>query len=50
MCALMGSKNLKAIAVRGNQPLPLARPEDFGALRSQANRALREDNLTRVFR
>ncbi|WP_448591315.1 aldehyde ferredoxin oxidoreductase family protein [Thermoflexus hugenholtzii] len=50
MGAVMGSKNLKAIAVRGNQPLPLARPEEFGALRSQANRALREDNLTRVFR
>ncbi len=50
MGAVMGSKNLKAIAVRGNRPLPLARPEAFGALRSQANRALREDNLTRVFR
>jgi aldehyde:ferredoxin oxidoreductase len=50
MGAVMGSKNLKAIAVRGNQPLPLARQEEFGALRSQANRALREDNLTRVFR
>lgn len=50
MGAVMGSKNLKAIAVRGTQPLPIARPETFQVLRTQANRALREDNLTRVFR
>jgi len=50
MGAVMGSKNLKAVAVRGSRPLPLARPQEFHALRAQANRALRDDNLTRVFR
>lgn len=50
MGAVMGAKNLKAIAVRGSRPLPIARPEAFARLRTQANRALRESNLTRVFR
>ncbi|HJW84970.1 MAG TPA: aldehyde ferredoxin oxidoreductase family protein [Anaerolineae bacterium] len=46
MGAVMGSKNLKAIAVRGSGKLPTARPADFGPLRSSANKALREENTT----
>lgn len=43
--AVMGSKNLKAVAVRGSQKIPLASAE-FPKLRSAANRALKEDNFT----
>ncbi len=50
MGAVMGSKNLKAIAVRGKQPLPIARPEVFMQLRSAANRALVDENDTRALR
>ena len=47
--AIAGSKNLKAIAVKGTKKIPLARPELFAPLRSTANRALKEDNLSHVF-
>jgi aldehyde:ferredoxin oxidoreductase len=46
MGALMGSKNLKAVAVRGRSPLPLADPSRFHELRSRANRDLRDDTVT----
>jgi aldehyde:ferredoxin oxidoreductase len=50
MGAVMGSKNLKAIAVRGSGPIPLADPERYGRLRHDANLALREDNFSRTAR
>lgn len=50
MGAVMGSKNLKAVAVRGRGDIPLAHPKAYGSLRSELNRALRNDNVTRVFR
>jgi aldehyde:ferredoxin oxidoreductase len=50
MGAVMGSKNLKAIAVRGKQPLPIARPDEFKQLRSAANRRLLDENETRALR
>ena len=50
MGAVMGSKNLKAIAVRGKGKLPIARPEFFSTYRSTLNRALREENVTLSFR
>lgn len=50
MGAVMGSKNLKAVAVRGKQPLPIARPQDFNVLRAMANRALLDENETRALR
>ncbi len=50
MGAVMGSKNLKAIAVRGNGHLPIARPSAFAPLRSSANRILRDDNVSRSAR
>ncbi len=47
--AVMGAKNLKAIAVRGtHKTLPLSDPERYAALRSQANRRLRQDNEAQV--
>ncbi len=46
MGAVMGSKNLKAIAVRGRDKLPIARPGAFNPIRSSANKSLREENIT----
>jgi aldehyde:ferredoxin oxidoreductase len=47
--AVMGAKNLKAIAVRGtNRTLPLFDAGRYAALRSQANRWLRQDNEAQV--
>ncbi|MCJ7622940.1 MAG: aldehyde ferredoxin oxidoreductase family protein [Anaerolineaceae bacterium] len=49
MGAVMGSKNLKAIAVCGTGSLPLADREKFHHLRVGANKALKEENMTAVF-
>jgi len=46
MGAVMGSKNLKALAVHGSGQLPIVQPEAFSTLRSSLNRALREDVVT----
>ncbi len=46
--AVMGSKKLKAIAVRGTGAIPLARPDAFKELRSASNRALKADPMTSV--
>jgi aldehyde:ferredoxin oxidoreductase len=46
MGAVMGSKNLKAVAVRGRREIPLADPDRFRAVRSQANRELKDDTMT----
>lgn len=46
MGAVMGSKNLKAIAVRGSGKLPIARPAQFNSTRSTANKTLRAENVT----
>ncbi len=48
MGAVMGSKNLKAIAVQGSGKIPLAHPEKFAELRSQVNRDLKNDNQSQV--
>ena len=50
MGAIMGSKNLKAIAVKGNNPIPLHDREGYEQLRSQTNRDLREDPVTKAAR
>ncbi|HSF82020.1 MAG TPA: aldehyde ferredoxin oxidoreductase family protein [Anaerolineales bacterium] len=50
MGAVMGSKKLKAIAVRGSGKLTIAHPEDFQPLRSIANKELREENTSRSLR
>ncbi len=46
--AVMGSKNLKAIAVKGTGKIPTANPDLYTPLRSEANRALKADAMTRV--
>jgi aldehyde:ferredoxin oxidoreductase len=48
MGALMASKNLKAIAVRGKRTLPLAFPERYAGPRSESNRTLKQDNEARI--
>jgi aldehyde:ferredoxin oxidoreductase len=46
--AVMGSKNLKAIAVYGRKKIPVAQGVRFAAVRSAANRTLKQDNETKV--
>jgi len=47
--AVMGAKNLKAVAVHGQKgSLPLARSGVYADLRSASNRTLRQDNQSRV--
>jgi aldehyde:ferredoxin oxidoreductase len=50
MGAVMGSKHLKAIAVRGKKAIPVSQPERFGTLRREANIALKEDTLSLAMR
>ncbi len=50
MGAIMGSKNLKAIAVRGTGSIPLHDVERYKRLRSQINRELKEDPVSQVAR
>lgn len=42
MGAVMGSKNLKAVAVRGRGSIAVARPQEFLELSLQANKEIRE--------
>ncbi|GAB4468774.1 MAG: aldehyde ferredoxin oxidoreductase family protein [Anaerolineales bacterium] len=48
--AVMGAKNLKAIAVRGSKAIPLSLPEQYNLLRAKVNRDLRVDNQAMVLR
>lgn len=49
MGAVMGAKNLKAVAVYGKKStLPLARSGVYAGFRSASNRALKQDNQTQV--
>ena len=48
--AVMGSKNLKAIAVKGNQSIPLHNLDKYNRLRSQTNRELRSDPVSQMLR
>ncbi len=48
--AVMGAKNLKAIAVRGENEIPVFDLERYKTLRSEANRKLKEDNEAKVLR
>jgi aldehyde:ferredoxin oxidoreductase len=50
MGAVMGSKNLKAIAVKGTGKVPVANNNRYAALRSTANQELRADGYSEVFR
>jgi aldehyde:ferredoxin oxidoreductase len=46
----MGSKNLKAIAVRGTNEIPVFDIARYKSLRSESNRRLKEDNEAKVLR
>ncbi|MDQ2693252.1 MAG: aldehyde ferredoxin oxidoreductase family protein [Chloroflexota bacterium] len=48
--AVMGAKNLKAIAVRGKNPIPVFDLAKYATLRSESNRSLKQDNEARVLR
>jgi aldehyde:ferredoxin oxidoreductase len=48
MGAVMGSKNLKAVAVKGRGKVPVIDPARFGPLRSESNRTLRAEPISRV--
>jgi aldehyde:ferredoxin oxidoreductase len=50
MGLLMGSKNLKALAVRGTARLEFAQGDEYRRLRVAANKDLLEQNLTAVFK
>ncbi len=50
MGAVMGSKNLKAIAVLGHGAVPMKSPERFAQIRREANRQLRTDTYMEVLR
>jgi aldehyde:ferredoxin oxidoreductase len=50
MGAVMGSKNLKAIAVYGENEIPVFDLSKYKTLRSDANRKLHEDNEAKIMR
>lgn len=50
MGAVMGSKNLKAVAVKGSGAVPVADMARFKPVRSESNRNLRADAMTEVLR
>jgi aldehyde:ferredoxin oxidoreductase len=49
MGAVMGSKNLKALAVRGTGKIAYAREVDYKRQRVEANKVLHEHNLTTIW-
>jgi aldehyde:ferredoxin oxidoreductase len=50
MGAVMGSKNLKAVAVHGTDDIPIFDLTKYKSLRSESNRKLRDDNEAKVIR
>lgn len=50
MGAVMGAKNLKAIAVRGTNEIPVFDLARYKPLRSESNRRLRDDNEAKILR
>ncbi len=48
--AVMGAKNLKAIAVHGMNPIPVFDLAKYAPLRSESNRTLKQDNEAKVLR
>jgi aldehyde:ferredoxin oxidoreductase len=50
MGAVMGSKNLKAVAVQGHGDVPVVNREQFATRRSASNRQLRAESMTQVLR
>ena len=50
MGAVMGSKNLKAVAVKGTSQVPVLDAKAFAPVRSSSNRDLRNDTVTSALR
>jgi aldehyde:ferredoxin oxidoreductase len=50
MGAVMGSKDLKAVAVKGNRPIPIMDENLFEPLRRKMNVALKDENVATAFR
>jgi aldehyde:ferredoxin oxidoreductase len=50
MGAVMGSKRLKAVVVRGRGDIPLADPGAFAGLRRRTNLALKQDTVSQALR
>lgn len=50
MGAVMGSKKLKAIAVHGGRPIPLADSDAYARSRRRVNLVLRQDSVTQALR
>src|SRR5690349_3012557 len=48
--AVMGAKNLKAIAVHGSQEIPVVDFSKYKTLRSESNRRLHDDNEAKILR
>lgn len=48
--AVMGVKNLKAIAVQGDRQIPILNPAEYKLLRSESNRNLHDDNEAKILR
>jgi aldehyde:ferredoxin oxidoreductase len=48
MGAVMGSKNLKVVIVKGSQKISVFDPASFAPLRSEANRLLKKDPVTLI--
>ena len=46
--AVLGSKNIKALAVKGSGKIPISQPEKFNVQRSSANRFLKNDLVAKV--
>jgi len=47
--AVMGAKNLKAVAVKGSGKIPLFDGLEYNRIRSEVNRALKTDNMSRFY-
>lgn len=46
--AVAGSKNLKAIAVKGTKKIPIAETDRFTSIRREANRIIKYDNIAKI--
>jgi len=48
--AVLGAKKIKAIAIKGDKPIPIANEKNYEKLRAEINRTLRSDTQTQVLR
>ncbi|MGQ9825724.1 MAG: aldehyde ferredoxin oxidoreductase family protein, partial [Desulfotomaculales bacterium] len=48
MGAVMGAKNLKAVAVKGTRPVPVARPQEFFAVCARVREKMKADLMVKM--